>query len=289
MTANSQKLLERIARRHHASLQRFWLPVEGGELTVAVFDPAGISAANPTVVVAPGWASTPATWRYFLGPLLRDFRCVYFESREKTTARLNRGATHSISTQTVDLLETLAKYGGGNAILVGASTGANLSLEAVARDSECCREVFLLAPHRRVPLPAYLPRLAKLPMPLAATAKTCARVALRVRGPASLEDQQYHGLVTAVDAANLKRLGASASAWRDYSLADATAESITVRATIIVSRSDSFHSSRSALEIAAAIPQSSIEEVSDFSELHSSRTGARVGALISSVTKAGAR
>jgi homoserine acetyltransferase len=109
------------------------------------------------------------------------------------------------------------------------------------------------------------------------------RAALRVlalRRPARFEVKQYEGLVAAATVADLRKLSASARAWRRAATAHETLTDIEYPVLVVGSESDSFHAASAARAIAEAIRGAELRMVGNFSALHAPTAGELVLTLL---------
>ena len=83
----------------------------GGEVVLQVVDftPGG-GSRRPVVVFVAGWISHIDGWYEVLREMTADFRVLYVETRDKSSARVSRKADYSVAALARDLAAVTAHY-----------------------------------------------------------------------------------------------------------------------------------------------------------------------------------
>ncbi len=104
----------------------------GGEVVLQVVDftPGG-GSRRPVVVFVAGWISHIDGWYQVLREMTADFRVLYVETRDKSSARVSRKADYSVAALARDLAAVTAHYqlAPNDYLLLGSSLGGTVILE----------------------------------------------------------------------------------------------------------------------------------------------------------------
>ncbi len=133
--------------------------VEVGEgVFLRVFEWNPPSSDEPPVVFVAGMITVVDSWVPVLRELAATRRVIYVETREKSSAEIDRGlmrtTTFALGEMGKDIVAVCRRLGvdGGRAVVVGSSLGANAILEALKQGLDC-EAALLIGPNAEFFIP----------------------------------------------------------------------------------------------------------------------------------------
>ncbi len=144
---------------HHASFSERSIPVnEDVRLRLVSWQPKSEEAGCPIVFVA-GWVSVVAGWAEFLYALTKKHPVYYLETREKTTAVIQKGRLRTDDFRMEhfarDVIAACSELpiDMQDAIVSGSSLGATVLLEALKHERLKAKGAFLIGPASEFRIP----------------------------------------------------------------------------------------------------------------------------------------
>ena len=246
-----------------------WLPVAGGDC--------------PTLVLVAGWISIASGWGDFLRALVPHRRVLFYESREKRSARLPQAsltrkefAPQALAEDLLSVCSTL-QLEPDRTILFGSSLGATTILEACKRSRRPAAGAFLVGPTCRFRFPwwsevvlLWPPAAYRLVLPFVLWYLRHYRVDSR------REPEQMRRYESTLRSADPSRLKLSAYALRGFEVWPGV-ETISVPTAVAWAPSDTLHSEAEIHRLLAALPEGRPVTASSNRALHDRRI---VGDLI---------
>ena len=233
---------------------------EGVSLRVLQWRPETDSGADPIYFVA-GWISLLQGWRPLLEMMVPRRRVVYVETREKSSAEIDRSRfrveSFRISRLADDLAAVAEDFGldDGSAVLFGSSMGSNAILEVLKNDRVRARGAFLIGPNAEFRFPVW-GRIAVHILPAAVIRPLKGFVIWylrRFRVNSSHDPEQMARYERTVRAADPLRLKLSARAVLDYSALPGL-ETISTPVAVAYASSDVLHGEEEVRRIVDAMP-----------------------------------
>jgi pimeloyl-ACP methyl ester carboxylesterase len=275
--------------------ERMVAVADGVRLKVREWRPPAPTAREPLFFVA-GWISLVSGWRPLLEVLVPTRRVVYLETREKTSAeidrRLLRPEHFGIPRLAEDLIlaaEAL-ELDDGATVLFGSSMGSNAILEALKGGRLRVRAAFLIGPNAEFRFPPWgKVAVAVLPARLIERLKGFVIWYLRrFRVNARSDPEQMARYVRTVRAADALRLKLSARAVLDYSAMPGLE---TVRAPVAVAYAgcDHLHGEDEVRRIVAAMPHGTAVSCPSNTYMHTAAVAADLDGFLSGLDGHGAR
>jgi hypothetical protein len=252
------------------------VPVEKDvSLRVLQFRPLGDHTTDPLVFV-PGFASAIYGWIDFLREVIPLRPVYYIESREKTSARIDRKslspADFSIARMAMDLVEACRGLGldDPGKIVAGSSLGATALIEALKHGRLRAKAGFMIGPNADFKAPLLIKALLLLP---AGTYHLVKHVVLwylknfridAAREPEQL--QRYRDTLLTADPRRLKRTAQSAigyTIWQDL-------ETVSIPVAITLASTDKLHAEEKIRRLTSALPEATIIPCESNLYMHSS-------------------
>lgn len=251
---------------------------DGVSLKVIDFVPSGGGISQPVVVFVPGWISHISGWQEVLKEITPRYRTLYLETREKISARLPAEAAvdFSIDRMRMDLSEfVLAKVPADRPFcFVGSSLGSTIILEYLMEKNRQPFDAYLIAPNCEFRFPLwFVVAVLILPLSLYPLMKSVLKWYLRnFRLDKQREPEQVKKYEGTIDAAEPKRLKASALALRGYSLWHKL-PNITSPVMVIAATTDILHSVSEIQTMVDLLPCGRLETMASNRETHSKKAG----------------
>jgi pimeloyl-ACP methyl ester carboxylesterase len=232
----------------------------GVALRVFQWEPEAADA--PPILFVAGWISLLRGWLPLLEVLVRRHAVTYVETREKTSAEIDRGKLQ-VENFTIDRLadDVVAvarslRLDDGGTVLFGSSMGSNAILEALKHDRLLARAAFVVGPNAEFRFPGW-GRLAARAVPAWVIERLKGFVIWylkRFRVNARSDPEQMARYVRTVRAADALRLKLSAMAVLDYTLMPGL-ETVTTPVAVAYAASDSLHGEHEQQRIVDALPR----------------------------------
>jgi pimeloyl-ACP methyl ester carboxylesterase len=199
-------------------------------------------------------------------------KVCYVETREKPSSKVSYNADFSPSAVAADIAryidETCSSQGYG---LVASSTGANVAIESWQLLELKPEWMVLLLPHAKAPIPGYVSALKLIPDSMLPRLR---RLLLSMAGKSLIPKKvaaQREGIIAALGTADLRKLRASATAWRGYVLDTASVRNIDTRTLVVGASSDRMHSTAGAQALLSQLPNGHWLDAVTFPSAHGSR------------------
>lgn len=245
---------------------------------VSRLSPKGDTAARPTVVFVPGYLSQPYTWRLVLPALTSHFDLLYVETAEKLAGhRTKESYSPRRMSSVLSYIMARANDGFGSVGVIGASTGANLLIEAfrTPRAGEL-PWLALLLPHERVPIPRWATAFKPVPgLLLDRLQPGLVRFKRRRLMRPIANTAQARGELRAIEATSPWVVRESALSWRRYVLDPSTLRPTGQRIMIIGASEDPMHEWSASVRIARNLGAELVDVVS-FTRAHQARTASMI-------------
>jgi pimeloyl-ACP methyl ester carboxylesterase len=247
---------------------------EGVSLRVMRFQPRGDSFADPLVFV-PGFASSIHGWVGFLREIVPIRPVYYLESREKTSALIERGRLttddFSIPRMVRDLIEACSKLGidQSRMIVAGSSLGATTLIEALKHSRLRARGGFMIGPNTDFKAPWFIKGLLFLPADTYHLIKYFVLWYIEnfmvdaVREPEQM--QRYRDSLLTANPHRLKKTAKSAigyTIWQDL-------ETVTVPVAVTLSSTDKLHAEQNIRQLTMRLPRATIIRCESNKYMHS--------------------
>lgn len=256
----------------------YFMTSDGVALRVIDFVPPGIGISQPVVIFVAGWISHISGWQEVLKEITPRYRTLYLETREKISARLPAEAAvdFSIDRMRMDLSEfVLAKVPADRPFcFVGSSLGSTIILEYLIEKNRQPFDAYLIAPNCEFRFPLwFVVAVLILPLSLYPLMKSVLKWYLRnFRLDKQREPEQVKKYEGTIDAAEPKRLKASALALRGYSLWH-NLPNITSPVMVIAATTDILHSVSEIQTMVDLLPCGRLEIMASNRETHSKKAG----------------
>ncbi len=233
---------------------------------------------SPVIIFVAGWVSLISGWKEVLNLLGKQYRTIYFESREKRSACLpeKTGLSFSIPRMSQDLAEMIQQKIGDRQhfYLAGSSLGATVILDYMAQFPRRPRSAFLISPICDFPFPVWLLFIIRfVPAGLYTMVRPILKTYLKYfRLDKDKEPEQVKKYEGTIDAAEPIRLKANAYAIKDYSLWDKL-PAVNSPVLIIGAKSDTLHGIETLNRMIASMPAARLELMQSNKETHSEKVG----------------
>ncbi len=260
---------------------------DGVALKIIDFIPPGNERHQPVIVFVAGWISHISGWKAVLKEITSRYRTFYLETREKISARLpvDTAVEFSIERMRTDLDEfVLAKVPADSPFcFIGSSLGSTIILEYLIENSRQPVDAYLIAPNCEFRFPLWFVMAVRvLPLSLYPFMKSVLKWYLRnFRLDKRREPEQVKKYESTIDAAEPKRLKASALALRGYSLWHKLSE-VKSPVMVIAANTDILHSASEIKTMVDLIPCGRLEIMASNRETHSAKAGVFIADQIAS-------
>lgn len=250
------------------------------------FIPEADSPEKPIVVFVAGWISLISGWGNVLKQLTSRYRTLYLETREKKSARLpaNMTVDFSVGRMSKDIKELLQQKVPPERpfCFAGSSLGSTTILDYLSQNSRQSFNAFLIAPNCEFSFPLwFLLALRFLPAAFYTVIKPVVKWYLReIRLDKNKEPEQVRKYEGTLDAAEPKRLKASAWALKDYSLWHKLSK-VKTPVLIIGAESDLLHGVKEMEKMVALMPFARLKIMASNKETHSKKAGEFIARQIS--------
>ena len=247
---------------------------EGVSLRVMQFLPLKEVSADPLVFV-PGFVSAISGWVDFLREIVPLRPVYYLESREKTSAVIERKRLttddFSIARLARDLVEACSKLGidQSRMIVAGSSLGATTLIEALKHGRLQARAGFMIGPNSDFTAPWFIKGLLFLPADVYHLVKYFVLWYLKtfrvdaVREPEQM--QRYRDTLLAANPHRLKKTAKSAigyTIWQDL-------ETVAVHVAVTLASTDKLHVERNIQRLKERLPLATIIRCKSNKYMHS--------------------
>jgi pimeloyl-ACP methyl ester carboxylesterase len=260
---------------------------DGVVLRVLRWTPAAAPTKPPLLFVA-GWVSSVEGWVPMLRRLVRDREVYYLESREKSSARIDRsGLTpddFSIERnardlrQVVDALEIVPE----DTVIMGSSLGATSILEALKADRIRARGALLIGPNSSFRFPLWGKVLVHSPASSYHVIKILVLFYLRhFRVDVKNEPQQMERYDRTLRTANPLRMKLSAMAVQNYEVWDGL-DTVSTPVAVAYSPTDKLHSEDEIKRMAKMLPRGRLVPCPTNRSMHGEDIVAHLDGFISS-------
>ena len=252
---------------------------EGISLQVIQFRPRRDAAAEPLVFV-PGFVSAIGGWIDFLRELVPLRPVYYLESREKTSAVIERKRLtiddFSIARLALDLIEACSQLGidRSRMIVAGSSLGATSLIEALKHSRLPARAGFMIGPNTEFKAPWFMKGLLLLPADAYHLVKYFVLWYLKTfRVDAVTEPEQmqrYRDTLLRADPRRLKKTARAAigyTIWRDL-------ETVAVPVAVTLASTDKLHAEQNIRRLTESLPRAAIIRCESNKYMHSAALAA---------------
>jgi pimeloyl-ACP methyl ester carboxylesterase len=263
---------------NNIATQDYYVPVSDGvELRVIDFIPSCDGPDRPLIVFIAGLISLISGWKDVLKEITPLYRTLYIETREKKSSRVpDITVDFSIDRMTQDLEEVLTQLVPVERpfCFIGSSLGSTVILDYLSRNSRQSFDAFVIAPNCEFRFPFwFLITLRILPSFFYPAIKYILKWYLRTfRLDKKREPEQVRKYEGTIDAAEPKRLKASALAIKDYSLWHKL-PSIMEPVLVIGAKSDILHGIPEMEQMIELMPSARLEIMESNKETHSAEAG----------------
>jgi pimeloyl-ACP methyl ester carboxylesterase len=247
---------------------------KGISLHVMQFRPRKNASADPLIFV-PGFVSAITGWIDFLREIVPLRPVFYLESREKTSAVIERERLttddFSITRLARDLVEACSKLGidQSRMIVAGSSLGATTLIEALKHSRLQARAGFMIGPNSDFKAPWFIKGLLSLPadayhlikFPVLWYLKTFRVDA--VKEPEQM--QRYQDTLLNANPHRLKKTAKSAvgyTIWQDL-------ETVTVPIAVTLASTDKLHAEQNIQRLTESLPRATIIRCESNKYMHS--------------------
>ena len=252
---------------------------EGISLQVIQFRPRRDAAAEPLVFV-PGFVSAIGGWIDFLRELVPLRPVYYLESREKTSAVIERKRLtiddFSIARLALDLIEACSQLGidRSRMIVAGSSLGATSLIEALKHSRLPARAGFMIGPNTEFKAPWFMKGLLLLPADAYHLVKYFVLWYLKtfrvdaVREPEQM--QRYRDTLLRADPRRLKKTARAAigyTIWQDL-------ETVAVPVAVTLASTDKLHAEQNIRRLTESLPRAAIIRCESNKYMHSAALAA---------------
>jgi pimeloyl-ACP methyl ester carboxylesterase len=246
----------------------------GVSLRVMQFRPRKEAAAGPLLFV-PGFASSIYGWVEFLREIVPLRPVYYLESREKSSAVIERerltAGDFSISRMARDLVEACGELGieQPQMIVAGSSLGATALIEALKHGRLRARAGFMIGPNSDFRAPWFIKGILLLPAGTYHLVKHFVLWYLKnfmvdaVREPEQM--QRYRDTLLSADPHRLKKTAQSAigyTIWRDL-------ETVAVPVAVTLASTDKLHTGHNIQQLTGSLPRATIIRCESNRYMHS--------------------
>ena len=247
---------------------------EGVSLQVMQFLPRKEASADPLLFV-PGFVSAISGWVDFLREIVPLRPVYYLESREKTSAVIERKRLttddFSIARLARDLVETCSKLGidQSRMIVAGSSLGATTLIEALKHSRLQARAGFMIGPNSDFKAPWFIKGLLFLPADVYHLVKYFVLWYLKTFRVDALKEpeqmQRYRDTLLTANPHRLKKTAKSAigyTIWQDL-------ETVTVHVAVTLASTDKLHAERNIQRLNESLPRATIIRCESNKYMHS--------------------
>lgn len=246
----------------------------GVSLLVVTFTPQE-AGSSKTIVFIPGLASVIDNFRDTVMELARHHKVIYIETREKSSARIDKNHRFTVDEITADIVHFAdEKFSAGDSyVMAGYSLGATVIAEAYGRLKNRPEKIILIEPNATFKFPAWLAVLARFSGIIYRPVKPFLKWYMR-RFRINLKEDYEMYLINCriLDAAEPVRLGRAIRALRPYVMGDCL-ESITAPSMVVVASKDMFHSHGEGSGISERIEHCRKIDMEDNKQTHSAEMG----------------
>lgn len=270
-----------------ASYSEAYVPVgDGVSLRVMHWQPLRREGLAPLLFV-PGWISVVSGWADFLRAAVGRRPVFYVESREKVSARFERGHPSvddfSIQRSAADLIAATRALpiSVEETIVAGSSFGATSLLEALKRDRLQPRAAFLVGPNSEFRLPWATRLVWRLPNVFFHVVKHAIIWHLRTfRVDARAEPEQMQRYEQTVLSADPERLKLSARAIGGYRIWSGL-DTISVPVAVAYAASDKLHAADDVQRIARTLSRCDLIRCTSNRAMHDASLYGQLEAFVS--------
>lgn len=241
----------------------------GVEILTLMFTPPVVRYNQPIVFV-PGLASVIDNFREILTGLTEHFRVVYIETREKSTARVDRHHGFSVDEVSSDIYHFVNdQIKEKDYILVGYSLGATAIAEAFDALHNKPSKMVLLEPNAGFNFPWWSLILARIGTLIFKPARPFLKWYIRKFRVNTADDiEMYNINCRILDAAEPRRISRTIRALKPYRAGNHL-QKISVPVLVIGASKDKFHNHDEALHFSEKIPGCRYTDMVDNKRTHS--------------------
>jgi len=230
---------------------------------------------NLPIVFIPGWISHLKGWLKFLPALTQNADVYYLETREKPGSQLDdsiyrQKGSFSIENHAEDIESLIKQLGlkNGEFYLAGPSMGANIILQYLMQGNTLPRAAAVLLPNLNFKIPVWGIPFLYFPASVFYIIKPVIKSYLYIfKSDKDKEKSMLHYIFFGLDAAEPKRLQASAKDMQGYRLPDTLCE-IKTPCLLVGSRLDRMHLSSVVKDLSDKISNSEYMEIAASGETH---------------------
>lgn len=203
--------------------ERYITMSDGVALRVIEFVPA-VDDDRPVVLFVAGWISLISGWKGFLHSLTARYRVVYFETREKSTSKVDsvKKTAFDMPRLVADIAEAVEQTvpPGREYFLSGSSLGATTALEYLMTQNRMPLSTALVAPNAELQFPGAVMAVIRLiPPAIYGPVKAFAKWYLRkFKVDAEKEPEQMAKYENTLDCADPYKLKKNVFALMGYSV-----------------------------------------------------------------------
>lgn len=254
---------------------------DGVKLRIIDFDPSARKNV-PIMLFVSGWISLIDGWKGFLQEVTPKMRTLYYETREKKTSVIPKGARvqYTMERMHQDLCEVISKTipSGQPFVLAGSSLGASAIIEyLIAADGHLPECVVLIGPNAEFRFPRFLTPIVMTVHPsLYAIAKPIVKWYLRTfRVDVEHAPEQMKKYERTLDNADPYKLKANALALMRYSAWDRL-HLITTPCLIVGAKTDTLHSADTLRRMISLMKHAEYLEMESNTATHGNEAGKRI-------------
>lgn len=256
----------------------------GVQLKLVNFISAKTSSAAPPLIFIPGMGSVIENFRDTVIELTRHHTVLFIETREKSSARINKKHRFSVADITADIVHFAGQKfpAGERYAMAGYSLGATAIAEAFPLLANKPERIVLIEPNISFPFHGWLRLLSRPARIIYRPLKPILKWYLRnFRINLSEDPEMYNINCRILDSAEPVRIGAAVRHLSMYRM-QGSLEQISVPALVVVASNDRFHSHDEGTDIANRITDSVYLDMVNNKRTHSAEMGRAISDFISS-------
>ncbi len=268
------------------SVREYMVEVSDGvKLRIIDFDP-GTKKNAPIMLFVAGWISLIDGWKGFLQEVTPKMRTLYYETREKKTSVVPKGARVQYTMERLrqDLREVIAATipPDRSFVLAGSSLGASAIMEyLIAPEGKLPECTVLIGPNAEFRFPRFLtPIVMSIPPALYSIAKPIVKWYLRrFRVDATHAPEQMRKYERTLDNADPYKLKANALALMRYSAWDRL-HRISTPCLIVGAKTDTLHGAEALQRMISLMQRAQYLEMESNTATHGREAGKRIAEYV---------